>query len=102
MTPRYQLAARAERDLEETFKERHGRLVAEGVPENLLRAFDLPPRTDAPELWPPALSILGHGARLHRLPRRHPADSHRSDRARFATGAGPRLVDRSIDGVLAH
>lgn len=31
-----------------------------------------------------ALSILGHGACVRRVPRGRPADSHRSDRARFA------------------
>ena len=43
MTPRYQLTAPAERDLEDIFfevKERHGRLVAERDYSNLLRTFD--------------------------------------------------------------
>jgi plasmid stabilization system protein ParE len=42
VTPRYELAAPAERDLEDIFfevHERHGRLVAERVFENLLRTF---------------------------------------------------------------
>ena len=92
MTPRYELAAPAERDLEDIFfevKERHGLLVAERVYDNLLRTFDLLAQMPEmgrhrPELWPPALSILGHGACVHRVPRGRPADSHRSDRARFA------------------
>ena len=61
MIPRYELAAPAERDLEDIFfevKERHGRLVAERVLENLLRTFDLLAQVPEmgrhrPELWPP-------------------------------------------------
>ena len=61
MTPRFELTSPAERDLEEVFfevKERHGRLVAERVFENLLRTFDLLARMPEmgrhrPELWPP-------------------------------------------------
>ena len=44
MTPRFELTAPAERDLEDIFfevKERHGLLVAERVYSNLLRTFDL-------------------------------------------------------------
>jgi len=59
VTPRYELTAPAERDLEEIFfevEERHGRLVAERVFENLLRTFDLLARMPEigrhrPELW---------------------------------------------------
>jgi hypothetical protein len=43
-TPRFDLTAPAERDLEEIFfevKERHVRLVAERVYDNLLRTFEL-------------------------------------------------------------
>lgn len=60
MTPRYELTAPAERDLEDIFfevKERHGLLVAERVFSNLLRTFDLLARMPEmgrhrPELWP--------------------------------------------------
>ena len=59
--PRFELTAPAERDLEEIFfeaKERHGRLVAERVYDNLLRTFellaDMPEMgRHRPELWPP-------------------------------------------------
>jgi plasmid stabilization system protein ParE len=61
VTPRFELTAPAERDLEDIFfevKERHGRLVAERVYSNLLRTFDLLARMpeigrQRPELWPP-------------------------------------------------
>jgi plasmid stabilization system protein ParE len=61
VTPRFQLAAPAERDLEEIFfevKDRHGRPVAERVYSNLLRTFellaDMPEMgRHRPELWPP-------------------------------------------------
>ena len=44
MTARFELTAPAEQDLEDIFfevHERHGRLVAERVYNNLLRTFDL-------------------------------------------------------------
>jgi plasmid stabilization system protein ParE len=44
VTPRYELTAPAERDLEDIFfevKERHGPLVAERVYSNLVRTFGL-------------------------------------------------------------
>ena len=61
MTPRFELTAPAERDLEDIFfevKERHGLLVAERVYRNLLRTFDLLAEMPdmgrhRPELWPP-------------------------------------------------
>ena len=61
MTPRYELAAPAERDLENIFfevHERHGQLVAERVFENLLRTLELLARMPEmgrhrSELWPP-------------------------------------------------
>ena len=61
MTPRFELTAPAERDLEDIFfevEERHGRLVAERVYRNLLRTFDLLADVPEmgrhhPELWPP-------------------------------------------------
>ncbi len=60
MTPRFELTAPAERDLEDIFfevKERHGLLVAERVYRNLLRTFDLLAEMPdmgrhRPELWP--------------------------------------------------
>jgi plasmid stabilization system protein ParE len=61
VTPRYQLTAPAERDLEDIFfevKESHGQLVAERVYDNLLRTFDLLAQMPEmgrhrPELWSP-------------------------------------------------
>jgi len=61
VTPRYEITGPAERDLEDIFfevKERHGRLVAERVYDNLLRTFDLLARMPElgryrPELGPP-------------------------------------------------
>jgi plasmid stabilization system protein ParE len=58
---RFELTAPAERDLEDIFfevKERHGRLVAERVYDNLLRTFELLAAMPElgrhrPELWPP-------------------------------------------------
>ncbi len=60
-TPRFELTAPAERDLEHIFfdvKQRHGLLVAERVYGNLLRTFDLladmpEMGRHRPELWPP-------------------------------------------------
>ena len=60
MTPRFELTAPAERDLEDVFfevKERHGLLVAERVYADLLRTFDLlvsmpEMGRHRPELWP--------------------------------------------------
>jgi plasmid stabilization system protein ParE len=61
VTPRYERAAPAERDLEDIFfevKERHGRPAAQRVFESLLGTFDLlarmpEMRRHRPELWPP-------------------------------------------------
>ena len=69
MTPRYQLTAPADRDLEDIFfevKERHGRRVAERVYSNLLRTFDLLARMPEmgrhrPELWPPPYRFWSTG-----------------------------------------
>jgi plasmid stabilization system protein ParE len=60
VTPRFELTAPAERDLEDSFfevKQRHGSLVAERVFANLLRTFDLLANMPEmgrhrPELWP--------------------------------------------------
>ena len=69
MTPRYELTAPAERDLEDIFfevKERPGLLVPERVYDNLLRTFDLlaqmPERgRHRPGLWPPPCRFWGTG-----------------------------------------
>jgi plasmid stabilization system protein ParE len=69
VTPRYQLTAPADRDLEDIFfevKERHGRRVAERVYSNLLRTFDLLARMPEmgrhrPELWPPPYRFWSTG-----------------------------------------
>jgi plasmid stabilization system protein ParE len=97
VTSRYEPAAPAERDLEDIFfevHERHGRLAAERVLENLLRTLDLFARMPEmgrhrPELWPPP--HLGHGPCLHRRSRdgRFAAFGSRASRE---TGAGPRLL----------
>lgn len=60
MTSAYELTAPAERDLEDIFfevAERHGRLVAERVYDNLLRTFELLAQMPEmgryrSELWP--------------------------------------------------
>jgi plasmid stabilization system protein ParE len=69
VTPRYQLTAPAERDLEDIFfevKERHGRRVAERVYNNRLRTFDLLARMPEmgrhrPRLWPPPYRFRSTG-----------------------------------------
>jgi plasmid stabilization system protein ParE len=74
VTPRFELTAPAERDLEGIFfevKQRHGLLVAERVYANLLCTFYL--LTDLPDGSPPSravaasLSVLADRARVHRV-----------------------------------
>jgi len=99
VTPRYQLTAPAERDLEDIFfevKERHGRLVAERVYSNLLRTFDLLDSMPEmgrhrPELWPPPIGSGPRAPRSSRTERMSDPFVSYGSRERLATGAASRL-----------
>jgi plasmid stabilization system protein ParE len=73
VTPRFELTAPAERDLEDIFfevKERHGRVVAERVYANLLRTFDL--LASMPEMAATHFAVVARGRGLSLGARRKP------------------------------
>lgn len=91
MTPRFELTAPAEQDLEDIFfevKARHGRLVAERVYSNLLRTLDL--LASMPEMGRHAETVEFQAGKRQREIRAGRTRSGASGPARLAPNSGGR------------